>query len=329
MKMLGGGRPNENTMIPCFTEENRVPNDINTLPHLQLFGHAPAQVHAGTGSTNCRSNEHAPTRNGFNKRLREENPVFMQHKLHISSAKNYGPNEVGQMGNLQNLNPVSTGLKLSCEEEEHSSSATYASEHMKNVVPGIFYLDSTLRMEMGLQAQEFDRYAKLQEETVLKGIKELNQKHMVCLMNALEQGVNRKIHEKELEIENINRKNKELGDKIRQVSMEAQSWHYRAQYNESVVSVLQSNIQQLMAQGTAVAHEGTGESEVDDAVSGTDHSETFKLNGRLICRSCKNKEVSFLLLPCRHLCLCPNCEGFIDVCPVCRLMKTASVHVHI
>ncbi|XP_073144236.1 uncharacterized protein [Henckelia pumila] len=38
-KMLGGGRPNENTMIPCFTEENRVPNDINTLPHLQLFGH--------------------------------------------------------------------------------------------------------------------------------------------------------------------------------------------------------------------------------------------------------------------------------------------------
>ncbi|XP_073144258.1 4-hydroxy-3-methylbut-2-en-1-yl diphosphate synthase (ferredoxin), chloroplastic-like isoform X8 [Henckelia pumila] len=42
--MLGGGRPNENTMIPCFTEENRVPNDINTLPHLQLFGHGSNSV---------------------------------------------------------------------------------------------------------------------------------------------------------------------------------------------------------------------------------------------------------------------------------------------
>lgn len=327
--MLGGGRSNENTMFPCFTEENRVPNDINTLPQLQLFGHDPAQLIARTGSTNCRGNEHAPTRNGSIKRVREENPVFMQQKFRISSPKNYGPNEVSQIGNLQNHNPLSTGLKLSCEEEDHSSSVTRASEHMKNVVPGIFHLDSSLKMEMGWQAQEFDSYAKLQEETVLKGIKELNQKHMVCLMNALEKGVNRKLHEKDLEIENINRNNKELGDKIKQVSMEAQSWHYRAKYTESVMNVLQNNIQQLFPQGTALAHEGTGESEMDDAVSGTNHSGTFKLNGQLICKSCKNKEVSFLLLPCRHLCLCASCEGFIDICPVCQSMKTASVHVYV
>lgn len=86
----------------------------------------------------------------------------MQQKFHISSTKNYGPNEVSQIENLQNHNPLSTGLKLSCEEEEHSSSVTYASEHMKNVVPGIFYLDGSFKMEMGRQAQEFDRYAKLQ-----------------------------------------------------------------------------------------------------------------------------------------------------------------------
>lgn len=149
---------------------------------------------------------------------------------------------------------------------------------------------------------------------------------MVCLMNALEKGVNRKLHEKDLKIENINRNNKELGDKMKQVSMEAQSWHYRAKYNESVVNDLQRNIQQLLPQGTALAYEGTGESEMDDAVSGTNH---FKLNGQLICKSCKNKEVSFLLLPCRHLCLCANCEGFIDICPVFQSMKTVSVHVYI
>ncbi|KZV43375.1 hypothetical protein F511_21967 [Dorcoceras hygrometricum] len=326
MKMLGRGGSKENMLLPCFTEEIRAPNDINTLSHqLQLFGHVPAQLNAGAGSTNCRSNEH----NGAIKRVREADPVFTQRKRHISSTKNCNPNEVSQIGNLQNLNPVSTGLKLSCEEEEHSSFVTYASEHMQSVVPGISYLDNSLKMIMDRQAQEFDRYAKLQEETVLKGLKELNQTHIVRLINALQKEVNRKLHEKELEIENINRKNQELGDKIKQVSMEAQSWHHRAKYNESVVNVLQSNIQQLMAQGTALAHEGTGESEVSDTASCTNHSETSEPNGRLICRLCKNEEISFLLLPCKHLCLCTNCEGFIHVCPVCHAMKTASVRVYI
>ena len=37
---------------------------------------------------------------------------------------------------------------------------------------------------------------------------------------------------------------------------------------------------------------------------------------QMICRACKKKEVSVLLIPCRHLCICTECEGFISVCPV-------------
>ncbi|GFP92367.1 probable boi-related E3 ubiquitin-protein ligase 3 [Phtheirospermum japonicum] len=254
----------------------------------------------------------------------------MQQKLRISlNNNNLCHDEAGRAGTVLNPNPVSTGLKLSCEEEERNSSVTSACENMKNNVPVMLSLGNTVKMEMNRQTEEFGRYIKLQEENILRGVREINQRHTVSMLTALEKGVNRKLHEKELQIENLNRKNKELGDKIKQVAVEAQSWHYRAKYNESVVNVLKNNIQQLMEQNTAHAREGSGDSEVDDAISCSNHPRNQGIESRWIkCRACSVKGVSVLLLPCRHLCLCTDCEGFIDVCPVCQVMKTASVHVY-
>ncbi|XP_073145928.1 BOI-related E3 ubiquitin-protein ligase 1-like [Henckelia pumila] len=311
--MFGGGGANENTAIPAFLGDNRLPFDNNTLPQLQLFGHAPS-VH-----------EHASLHNVAIKRVREEDLVCTRQKRPISSNKNYSPEKVANIDTLPNPNLVSTGLRLSCEKEEQNSS----------VSSGILSIGNNLKMEMDRQTEEFGRYIKLQEENILKGVRELNHRHTVSLLSTLEKGVNKKLHEKALEVENVNRKNKELADKIKQVSTEAQSWHYRAKYNESVINILKNNIEQLMAQGASRAHEGSGDSEVDDAVSGTNHRQIISglenrgcQTGRLICRSCKSKEVSILLLPCRHLCLCTDCEGLSDICPVCQVMKTAGVHVH-
>lgn len=175
-----------------------------------------------------------------------------------------------------------------------------------------------------------------QEENILKDVRELKQRHTVSFLSAIEKGVDRKLREKELEIENMNRKNKELTERIKQVAMEVQSWHYRAKYNESVVNVLKSNLQQVMAQGALNGKEGCGDSEVDDAASYANLDHLDIINGpgnsasmtkQMNCRACRVKEVCVLLLPCRHLCLCKDCEGFIDVCPLCRVMKAASVQV--
>ncbi|KAH6809468.1 hypothetical protein C2S51_027251 [Perilla frutescens var. frutescens] len=334
--MLGGGGSNGNTMFPGFVEENRVQYNNNVLPQLQLFANVPIQCGAGVGTINHIRNRHAPTDNRPINRGGEGETLSMQQKLHISLNNNFCQDEAGRIGTVLNPNPVSTGLKLSYEEEERNSSVTSACENMKTNVPGMLSFGNTVKMEIDRQTEEFSRYIKLQEENVLKGVREINQRHAVSLLNALEKGVNRKLQEKELEIESMNRKNKELGDRIKQVAMEAQSWHYRAKYNESVVNVLKSNIQQLMEQGTAQAREGSGESEVDDAVSSSNHQRIFSDSGNKRpqnhppprCRACSSKEVSALILPCRHLCLCTDCEGFIDVCPVCQVMKTASVHVY-
>ncbi|KAA8521192.1 hypothetical protein F0562_011873 [Nyssa sinensis] len=62
-------------------------------------------------------------------------------------------------------------------------------------------------------------------------------------------------------------KNKELGDRINQATMEAQSCHYRRQYNESVVNVLQNNRQQVIAQSVVQVKKGCGDNKVDGAAS--------------------------------------------------------------
>ena len=187
-------------------------------------------------------------------------------------------------------------------------------------------------------------FLSTQKEQLSKGVRDMKQKHMASLLTSIEKGVSKKLREKDMEIENMNRKNRELAERIKQVAIEAQNWHYRAKYNESVVNVLRNNLQQAISQGVEQGKEGFGDSEVDDAASYMDpnnflsipgapmKSTTYKNNQgmeNLTCRACKAKEVSMLLMPCRHLCLCKDCDGFINVCPVCQLIKTGSVEVYL
>ncbi|KAF6164112.1 hypothetical protein GIB67_017696 [Kingdonia uniflora] len=178
------------------------------------------------------------------------------------------------------------------------------------------------------------------EENIMKGVRALKQRHTLAFLSAIEKGVGKKLREKDIDIDNMNRKNKELVDRIKQVSVEAQSWHNRAKYNELMVNVLKNNLRQAMAQGADQGKEGCGDSEVDDAASyvdpnnhlgivppGGSHAKRKNLKEQMACKACKIKEVSTLLLPCRHLCMCKDCEGFIDVCPICQTVKTASVEV--
>lgn len=180
-----------------------------------------------------------------------------------------------------------------------------------------------------------------QEQQIMKGVKEMKQRHMVAFLNAIEKGVGRKLRERELEIGNMNRKNKELIERIKQVAMEAQSWQFRARYNESVVNMLKISLKQAIAHGANHAREGCGDSEGDDAVSSYNPSGVVggnlqssvpgnkrMISRRMACKSCKLKEVSVLLIPCRHLCLCHDCDIFIEVCPVCQTMKSVSVPVY-
>ncbi|XP_077244171.1 SBP (S-ribonuclease binding protein) family protein isoform X2 [Tasmannia lanceolata] len=333
--MFGGD--NGNSVFPVFLDENRFQYDTNASTQLQLFGNFPAGCNVDT--INYVGNDIISAPNRSSKRSREVDDIPRQQKLQIS-LNNFCQDDADRSVNIPDLKAVSTGLRLSYDDDERNSSVTSASGSM-TTLPVISSIGENLRAEIDRQKEEFDHYIRVQEEHIAKGIREMRQRHMTSFVSAIEKGVGRKLLEKEVEIENMNRKNRDLVERIKQVAMEAQSWHYRARYNESVVNVLKNNLKQAIAQGADQGKEGCGDSEVEEVASSYDPNiipgfpgkQSVLGNGgglkeQMSCRSCKNKEVSMLLLPCRHLCLCMDCEGFIDICPVCQSMKTASVQVY-
>lgn len=169
---------------------------------------------------------------------------------------------------------------------------------------------------------------------MIKEMREVGHRHTVALLSAIEAGIGRKLHEKELELQNMNRKNNELAERIKQISTEVHSWQCRAKYNESLVNALKSNLKQVMTQGINHWKEGCGDSEVDNTTSNANQNHmnvmganSISFERQMTCRACKSKEASMLLLPCRHLCLCKDCAGSIDVCPICHIRKAAGVEV--
>ena len=232
--MYGGN--NGAPIFPLYVDENQLQYDSNaSTTQLQLFGSVPAGCNVD--HTNFMGNNNMTSLNRQSKRSRESEDVAIQQKLQIS-LNNIYQDEIDRSANIPNPNAVSTGLKLSYDDDEHNSSVTTASGNM----PSLPFIASIgdIRTEIERQKEEFDHYIRIQEEEFAKGVKEMKQRHMASFLNAIDKGVSQKIRKKELEIDIMNRKNKDLADKIKQTAIEAQNWQYRARYNESMVHSLQS-----------------------------------------------------------------------------------------
>ncbi|MBA0607516.1 hypothetical protein Godav_019804 [Gossypium davidsonii] len=338
--MLGGNEGNP--MLPICMDENGLPYQTNASNQLQLFGRLP--VGCTVDVVNYFGNEHLAPMVPPNKRGHETEDILRQQKVQISLNYKIYKEEADCSASIPNPHAVSTGLRLSYDDDERNSSVTYASGSMTHGPLMILALGDNVTTELDRQKEEFDQYIKMQEEHLTKGIRDMKQRHTASFLAAIEKGVSKKLREKDVELETVNRKNRELVDRIKQVTMEAQNWHHRAKYNESVVNVLKSNLEQVMSQsqgGEQQGKEGFGESEVDDAASYIDPNNLLSIpdvggakcvsrnRHGMICRACNAKEVSVLLMPCRHLCICKDCDVLISVCPVCQVKKTARVQVYL
>ncbi|KAL4570187.1 hypothetical protein LXL04_025838 [Taraxacum kok-saghyz] len=316
--MLGGN--NNNSLLPVFVDGSLFQYPSNTSNQLQLFGNGGCNV----DQVNYSAREHNSPVFRPNKRPREIEANFMQKKLQISLNHNFYNNDDIAPSTIPNPHHVSTGLKLSYDDEERNSSITSASASM-TLAPSIMSsFGDSISTELERHKDEFERYLIIQEENMLKGMSDIRQRHMTSFISTMEKNIHNKLREKETEIETINRKNKQLTETIKQVATEAQNWHYRAKYNESMVNILKTNLHQALTQSKVnQIKEGFGDT--DDAVSSYMDRHVFKSG--TACKVCRVKEVSVLVMPCRHLSLCKECDGFATVCPVCEVVKTVSVEV--
>lgn len=49
----------------------------------------------------------------------------------------------------------------------------------------------------------------------------------------------------------------------------------------------------------------------------------------LECKVCERKMATVMLWPCRHVCVCTRCDATTTYCPVCHVVKTNSIEVHL
>ena len=171
-----------------------------------------------------------------------------------------------------------------------------------------------------------------QGERLRQAILEKFQATQLQTLSYVEEKVLQKFREKEAEVEDINKKNVELELRMEQLVLEANAWQQQANYSENMINALKHNLEQAYAQSRD-SKEGCGDSEVDDTASCCNGGPVDFLLPKdrkelMRCKVCRLKEVCMLLLPCKHVCLCKECESKLSVCPLCQSSKYIGMEVY-
>lgn len=96
--------------------------------------------------------------------------ISRQQKLQISLNYNVCQDEADRSASIPNPNPVSTGLRLSYDDDERNSSVTSASGSMTGAPSIIYSLGDNVRTELDRQKEEFDQYMKIQVLNTLQAL---------------------------------------------------------------------------------------------------------------------------------------------------------------
>lgn len=175
-----------------------------------------------------------------------------------------------------------------------------------------------------------------QGEQLRRTLAEKRQRHYRALLQAAEETVARRLREKEAEVEKATRRNAELQARAAQLSVEAQVWQAKARAQEITAASLQAQLQQtIMCHGGGDDNGGGGggggvscavEGQAEDCESAHVDPERVAA-ARPKCRGCERRVASVVVLPCRHLCICAECDAHFRACPVCLTLKNSTVEV--
>ncbi|KAL3698465.1 hypothetical protein R1sor_012541 [Riccia sorocarpa] len=327
-----------------FTDEYHLQNNGNAAANqMRLFTAlgVPNQSHQPTLNASVyRESENELTCNllGSRKRPREAQDFLSNNKHQLMMV-----NEFHQSGSviLPQSTSVSTGLPLAFEDDPLNSASSPSTSGRSEVTSLLFSVGEELSSQLVQQKEELDQLFKTQTEQARQFLEEKRLRHSRALISTIEESVARKLREKDLEVEKVKRRNAELEEHARKVNLEIHFWQSKLKTCEAQVLTLRSNLkqaQQAVQLSREQSKEGCGDSEADDAASchhgdlGDPQALGFRNNKDLkeqrTCRVCRSNEVSMLLLPCRHLCLCKDCEGRVSNCPLCQLPKNASLQIY-
>ncbi|XVF10955.1 hypothetical protein REPUB_Repub07fG0227800 [Reevesia pubescens] len=260
------------------------------------------------------------------------------------------PPQLIDLSQLHQPNVVSTGLRLSfgtdqqqnLQQNQNQNQRFQQQQHQQNLVSNSSAFLSIVSDDLGTQIkrqrEELDQFLQAQGEELRRTLAEKRHRHYRALLGAAEESVARRLREKEAEVEKATRRNAELEARAAQLSVEAQVWQAKARAQEATAASLQAQLQQAIMSGGAVTAQdsrrgeeglncaGGVEGQAEDAESAYVDPERYAASGPA-CKACRTRVASVVLLPCRHLCLCTECDRVAQACPLCLTVRNSSVEV--
>ncbi|KAK1682912.1 hypothetical protein QYE76_043760 [Lolium multiflorum] len=199
-------------------------------------------------------------------------------------------------------------------------------------------LQHDLLSTLSHQCTEIDALVRVETERMRAGLEEARRRHVRALLSAAERAAAGRLRAAEAALELARCRNATLSERLGQISAEGQAWIGVAKSHEAAVAGLRATLDQLL-QSACAAEGAAGEgADAEDARSccfetpvggddAGDDGDAASNKSRVACKACGAGESCVLVLPCRHLCLCPACDAAVDTCPVCAATKNASLHV--
>lgn len=240
--------------------------------------------------------------------------------------------------NLCDPNKADSGLTYNIplqrkRSRDFTTELTSLPAHQKNKISSqspSFLNNQDFLYQFQNQPSEFDRVLAQHNEKVRM---ELEERKSRMLISAIQETMEKKLREKEEEIERMGKLNWALQERVKSLCVENQIWRELAQTNETTANYLRTNLEQVLAhvgeeRAAAVADDAQSSCGSHDVAEAAGDDTAASASPRL-CRSCGVRESVVLLLPCRHLCLCTMCGSTVRNCPICDSGMDATVHVNL
>ncbi|KAM7491130.1 hypothetical protein LguiA_034051 [Lonicera macranthoides] len=275
---------------------------------------------------------------GTNMRKRGREIMNLTVPINSSiSMQSQPPPQLIDLTQLHNPQPnvVSTGLRLAFGDQQRQHQHSLASQ--SPVVLSL--LSEDLATQIKQQRDEIDHFLLAQGEQMRRTLADKRQRHYRALVGAAEKSAARRLREKEAEAEKATRRNAELEARAAQLSAEAQAWQLKARAVEATAANLQAQLQHAIMSRGCVGYENEGgdmeegarltcgAGEAEDAESGYIDPDRVERVSEARCKACRIRVASVVVLPCRHLCVCRECDGVIQACPLCLSFRSSSVEV--
>ncbi|KAK4802902.1 hypothetical protein SAY86_001105 [Trapa natans] len=239
------------------------------------------------------------------------------------------PQQHPQLIELSQLHnkPVSTGLRLSfTDQQNHEQQQQHQSVIDKSsAIMSKFKED--LAAHVRQQRDEIDQFIRAQEEQLRRTIAQTTQRHYHTLLCTAEEALARKLREKEAEVEKAKRKNIELHARAAQLVAQTQAWQARARSQEVAAASLRAHLEQATRDGAHGRKVDVNVSE--DAGSVYVDPNRTSAASEPSCRGCRKRAATVLMLPCRHLSVCTECDRVAHVCPLCSCPRNSSIEVYL